>query len=110
MQHSALARELAAGAEIMALDVPDAETLAEAGRLIWEHRGERLFAIGSQGLQQARLGVYALAPLAPLAPGAPLCRGHGLDPAHAGLELAVKGGQVGKPDFFLAVKRGGVSG
>src|SRR5687768_7751955 len=36
---AALARELAAGAEIVALDVLDDETLAEAGRLVWEHRG-----------------------------------------------------------------------
>ena len=257
-----LARELAAGAEVVALDVLDAATLVEAGRLVWEHRGERLFAIGSQGLQQAlvahwraagllaapeaafralaaeriagvsgscspvtagqiavaeragfasipldatravdeaawerelgraaeralaalgegrdplvftargpddpavaalraavatsganaeavnerigaglgrlldrllreaglrraviaggdssghatlRLGVYALTAIAPLAPGAPLCQAHSLDPALEGLELALKGGQVGAPDFFLAVKRGGVS-
>ena len=48
---AALARELAAGAEVVALDVLDEATLAEAGRLVWEQRGERLFAIGSQGLQ-----------------------------------------------------------
>lgn len=260
---AALARELAAGAEVVSLDVVDAETLAEAGRLIWERRGERLFAIGSQGLQQAlvahwraagliraeparpspgavarlpvvsgsvapvtagqiaqaeragfalvpldatravderawaaeleraaeralaalgegrdplvftargpddpavgalraaveaagasaetvndrigdglgrvlarlvreagltraviaggdssghatlRLGVDALTAVAPLAPGAPLCRAHGADPALEGLELALKGGQVGAPDFFSAAKQGGVSG
>jgi uncharacterized protein YgbK (DUF1537 family) len=39
--------------EIVALDVLDDETLAEAGRLVWENRGERLFAVGSQGLQYA---------------------------------------------------------
>ena len=37
----------------MALDVIDDETLVEAGRLVWEHGGERLFAIGSQGLEYA---------------------------------------------------------
>lgn len=267
---TALARELAAGAEIVSLDVLDEETLAEAGRLVWEHGGDQLFAIGSQGLQQAlvahwratglldapraafraspagriacvsgscspvsagqiafaeragfrtirldaaravdaaawerelgragdralaavgegadplvftatgpddpavagfrsaveasgvapavandrigaglgqildrvlrtaelrravisggdtsghaalRLGVYALTAIAPLAPGAPLCRAHAdlpaepdraTDrPAHEGLELALKGGQVGDPDFFLAAKNGG---
>ena len=64
----------------------------------------------TSGHAALRLGVYALTAIAPLAPGAPLCRAHGPDPAHEGLELALKGGQVGKPDFFLAVKRGGVSG
>ena len=257
-----LTRELAAGAEIVSLDVLDDETLAEAGRLVWEHRGERLFAIGSQGLQYAlvahwrtagllkppqqsfrvpavprvvcvsgscspvtagqiafaerngfeairldaaravdepawqaelgraaeralaalgagrdplvftaagpddpavgalgsavtasrvplgtvndrigaglgwvldrvlreagltravisggdtsghavsALGIYALTALAPVAPGSPLCRGHSDAPAHAGLEIALKGGQVGAPDFFCAVKSGGSS-
>ena len=266
---AALARELAGGAEIVSLDVLDEETLAEAGRLIWEHGGDRVFAIGSQGLQQAlvahwraaglldapraaraapaeriacvsgscspvtaaqiafaeragfrairldaaravdaaawerelgragdralaalgegedplvftasgpddpavaefrsaveasgmapaaandrigaglgqvldrvlrtaavrravisggdtsghatlRLGVYALTAIAPLAPGAPLCRAYAdasAEPGRAGdqsalegLELALKGGQVGAPDFFLAAKSGG---
>lgn len=267
---AALARELAAGAEIVSLDVLDEETLAGAGRLIWERGGDQVFAIGSQGLQQAlvahwraagfldapraefraasarrimgvsgscspvtaaqiafaertgfrtirlraaravdaaawerelgragdqalaalgegedplvltatgpddpavadfrsavevsgmapaaandrigaglgqvldrvlrtaalrravisggdtsghatlRLGVYALTAIAPLAPGAPLCRAHADAPsepgragdrsAHEGLELALKGGQVGTPDFFLAAKNGG---
>jgi uncharacterized protein YgbK (DUF1537 family) len=260
---AALARELAAGAEVVALDVLDDETLAEAGRLVWEHRGQRLFAIGSQGFQQAlvahwraaglldapttpfrapaaeriacvsgscspvtagqiahaeragfaaipldaaravdaaawerevgraadqalvavgegrdpvvftargpddpavaalrsavetsganpetandrigaglglvlgrvvreaglrraviaggdtsghaalRLGVHALTATAPLAPGAPLCRAHADDPALDGLELALKGGQVGGPDFFPAAKAGSAGG
>ncbi|MBS7539136.1 four-carbon acid sugar kinase family protein [Ancylobacter lacus] len=48
-----LAAERAAGGRIIALDVLDEETLAEAGRLVWQHRGERLFAIGSQGVEYA---------------------------------------------------------
>jgi 3-oxoisoapionate kinase len=48
-----LAREVERGARIVALDVVDDETLAEAGRLIWENRGERLFAVGSQGFDYA---------------------------------------------------------
>ncbi|WP_246148415.1 four-carbon acid sugar kinase family protein [Skermanella pratensis] len=52
------------------------------------------------------LGVFALTALAPVAPGAPLCRAHSDDPAHAGLEIALKGGQMGKPDYFRAAKRG----
>jgi 3-oxoisoapionate kinase len=259
---ASLDRERALGAEIVALDVVDDETLREAGRLVWEHRGERLLAIGSQGVEYAlvahwraaglleqpkaafcappaeriacvsgscspvtagqiafaeqngfatirldaaravdevawerelgqaadralasvgegkdplvftasgpddpavarmataietcglktgmvndrvgaglgrlldrvlreaglaraaiaggdtsghatlRLGVYALTAMAPIAPGAPLCRAHSDDPAHAELEIALKGGQIGAPDFFCAVKRGGAS-
>ncbi|TCK30901.1 uncharacterized protein YgbK (DUF1537 family) [Ancylobacter aquaticus] len=252
------AAERAAGARILSLDVVDDETLAEAGRLVWEHRGERLFAIGSQGLEYAlvahwrrtglllpevptasparagriavvsgscspitagqirhavahgfggvrldatravdagawtaelargvaaaldaldaghdplvftasgpddpavpalaqaieaagvsasevnarigdglgrvldevvrrarltraiisggdtsghagmALGIYAVTALAPLAPGSPLCRAHA-EGAHDGLEIAFKGGQMGRPDFFSAARGG----
>lgn len=256
-----LTRERDDGADIVALDVVDDETLAEAGRLVWEHRGKRLFAVGSQGLEYAlvahwrtagliekrvpsefraapvariacvsgscspttagqvahaerngfatirldpamavdaaaweqeigrtadralacvgegrdplvytaagpddlaiarmaeavqasgiaagtandrvgaglgrlldrvmrtagieraaiaggdtsghatlTLGIYALTAIAPIAPGAPLCRAHSDDPAHAKCEIALKGGQIGAPDFFSAVKNGG---
>jgi uncharacterized protein YgbK (DUF1537 family) len=52
------------------------------------------------------LGIYALTALAPIAPGSPLCRAHSDDPAHAGLEMALKGGQMGAPDYFRAAKQG----
>ncbi len=55
-----------------------------------------------------QLGVYALTALAPLAPGAPLCRAHAADPAYAGLELVLKGGQGGAPAFFAQAKAGRV--
>ena len=58
---------------LIALDAVDDETLREAGRLIWENRGERLFTIGSQGIEYALLShwraIGALAP-PPLAKGA----------------------------------------
>jgi uncharacterized protein YgbK (DUF1537 family) len=47
--------ELAAGHRIIALDVVDDDTLAIAGSLIWEDGGERLFAVGSQGIEYALL-------------------------------------------------------
>jgi uncharacterized protein YgbK (DUF1537 family) len=256
----ALTQELAKGAEIVAIDIVDAETLAEAGRLIWECRGEHLFAVGSQGLEYAlvahwqaaglldtpqrefraapserivcvsgscspvtagqitfaqqngfagirldasrsvdrrewerelgraedqalaavgagrdplvftatgpddpalarvasaaeasgqpageindrigsglgrllgrvmqharltraviaggdtsghatrELGIYALTALAPIAPGSPLCRAYSDDRAHDQFEIALKGGQIGAPDFFCAVRHGG---
>lgn len=51
-----------------------------------------------------RLGIVALEMAAPLAPGAPLCRVHAPGSPVDGLELAFKGGQVGKRDFFEALK------
>lgn len=49
----ALMRERTNRAEIISIDVLNQKTLEQAGRLMWEHRGERLFALGSQGVEQA---------------------------------------------------------
>ncbi len=46
------------------------------------------------------LGLYGLEMLAELTPGAPLCRGYSEDAAFDGLEIALKGGQMGKEDYF----------
>lgn len=54
----------------------------------------------------ARLGIDALTAIAPVAPGAPLCRAHAPEPERDGLELVLKGGQVGGDDVFDAVRRG----
>ncbi len=56
----------------------------------------------TSGYATSELGVYALSALAPLAPGAPLCRTYAETPAFDGLELALKGGQMGAEDFFVA--------
>ncbi|MFN0315276.1 MAG: four-carbon acid sugar kinase family protein [Burkholderiales bacterium] len=46
------------------------------------------------------LGLHALEMKAELTPGAPLCRAHSGDPRIDGLEIALKGGQMGKVDYF----------
>ena len=61
----------------------------------------------TSGRAASMLGIDALTAIAPLAPGAPLCRAHATRPDREGLEIALKGGQVGAPDFFVAAKRGG---
>jgi 3-oxoisoapionate kinase len=48
-----LKSEIALGRRLIALDVIDEQSLIEAGRLIWEHRGRGLFAVGSQGIEYA---------------------------------------------------------
>ncbi|WP_299654173.1 four-carbon acid sugar kinase family protein [uncultured Jannaschia sp.] len=48
-----LDKEMAAGRQIVVLDVIDDETLRAAGALVWERRGEGIFAVGSQGLEYA---------------------------------------------------------
>ncbi|MDB5516016.1 MAG: type effector [Tardiphaga sp.] len=50
---AALMKQIVSGAEIISIDVLDRKTLEQAGRLMWDHRGERLFAVGSQGVEQA---------------------------------------------------------
>jgi uncharacterized protein YgbK (DUF1537 family) len=57
----------------------------------------------SHAVQQ--LGLYALTWVANLQPGAPLCRAHADGPLD-GLELVLKGGQVGSEDFFDVVRGG----
>jgi uncharacterized protein YgbK (DUF1537 family) len=54
----------------------------------------------------AMLGIDALTAIAPMSPGSPLCRAHSTDPTRDGLEIALKGGQVGGDDFFCAVRDG----
>ena len=46
---------------------------------------------------------------ASLAPGAPLCRAWSEDPRRDGLEIVLKGGQMGGPDFFVSVRDGPVA-
>jgi uncharacterized protein YgbK (DUF1537 family) len=60
----------------------------------------------TSGHAARQLGIDALTALAPLAPGAPLCRAHARERGRDGLEIALKGGQVGRPDFFRAARDG----
>ena len=58
----------------------------------------------TSGQAASRLGIDALSAVAPLSPGVPLCRAHSPDAAIDGLEIALKGGQTGTPDFFTAAR------
>ncbi len=60
----------------------------------------------SSGEVMAALGVQALTVAAALAPGAPLCRAWSADARRDGLEIVLKGGQMGGSDFFAAVRDG----
>lgn len=53
-----------------------------------------------------QLGLFALSALAPTIPGAALFTGHG-DGVHDGLQLALKGGQMGSADYFGWIRQGG---
>jgi 3-oxoisoapionate kinase len=80
-----------------------------AARITREQALPRLVFAGgdTSGRILGSLSVEALEAFAPLAKGSPICRTHSPDPRFDGIEMVLKGGQVGGPDFFLAARRGG---
>ena len=60
----------------------------------------------TSGHATRQLGIYALSALAPTIPGAAIFRAHAEGPLD-GLELALKGGQMGSRDYFGWVRNGG---
>jgi uncharacterized protein YgbK (DUF1537 family) len=79
-----------------------------AARLVGETGIRRAVICGgdTSGFAVTEMGIYALEALAPLAPGSPLCRAFAPTPAIDGLEIALKGGQMGRADFFGSVRAG----
>lgn len=61
----------------------------------------------TSGHAARQLGIYALTALAPTVPGAALCLAHANNDRQAGLQLALKGGQMGSIDYFDWIRRGG---
>lgn len=61
----------------------------------------------TSGHATRQLGIFALTALAPTIPGAAICRAHSDDTVIDGLELALKGGQMGSEDYFGRVRDGG---
>lgn len=53
------------------------------------------------------LDLWGLSYRSPCMPGAPLCRAHSDDPGLDGLDIVLKGGQMGTPDFFNRVAEAG---
>jgi len=60
----------------------------------------------TSGYATQKLGIFALSALAPTIPGAALFKAHA-EGAMDGLELALKGGQMGSHDYFAWVRDGG---
>ncbi|OJX47970.1 MAG: hypothetical protein BGO81_21580 [Devosia sp. 66-22] len=58
---NALARERAAGCELVSIDMLSSDDMVAAGELIWQNRGERLLAIGSQGVENALIRYWQAA-------------------------------------------------
>ncbi|WP_423340277.1 four-carbon acid sugar kinase family protein [Rhizobium sp. HT1-10] len=79
-------------------------------RLIAEERLDRAVIAGGDTSSHAlkELNVEALTTLLPLpqTPGSPLCTAHGNDRATNGLQIALKGGQVGADGYFAQIRDG----
>jgi len=60
----------------------------------------------TSGYATLQLGIFALSALAPTIPGAAIFKAHA-NGEMDGLELALKGGQMGSPDYFGWVRDGG---
>ena len=91
------------------------ETLAKtlggiARQLVSEFKLKRLVIAGGDTSSHAlgELGIHALTMRFPLTetPGSPLCAAHASSPDFDGLEVAMKGGQVGGDDYFVKLKEG----
>lgn len=76
--------------------------------LLRAHPLQRLLLSGGDTSSHVtqRLAPQALRVIARLAPGAPLCRAISREPHLAQLEIALKGGQMGLPDYFVKALRG----
>ncbi len=53
-----------------------------------------------------QLSIHVLEFVVPLGKAAPLCRASSKEPAFDGMEIALKGGQLGERDFFVSFRKG----
>jgi len=94
---------------------------ADSGRLIGMQLGmltrdimqasglRRILIAGgdTSGYVTRELGIQAMSCISTIVPGAPLCRCYAEDARMDGIQLSLKGGQVGGIDYFERVRRGG---
>lgn len=86
------------------------DALAEVMRRLLDRSGLRRIVVAggdSSGAVAGALDIAALSIAAGIAPGAPLCRAWSTVSSRDGLELVLKGGQMGAEDFFGRVRSGG---
>jgi uncharacterized protein YgbK (DUF1537 family) len=79
-------------------------------KLLEASRVRRVVVAGGDTAGQVvrQLGLEALEMVYPMSPGSPLCRASSPRPHLDGLELVLKGGQVGRVDLFETVRNGTV--
>ncbi len=85
--------------------------LAEVMRRLLDRTALRRIVVAggdSSGAVASHLGVQAFTVAAGMAPGVPLCRAWSDNPRRDGLEIALKGGQLGAVSFYGDVRAGRV--
>jgi uncharacterized protein YgbK (DUF1537 family) len=103
------ARLAASGCDPVEINARIGSGLGELVRRLIAEGGVTRAAVSggdTSGFAMRALGAYALEAIAPIAAGAPLCRVFSTDPKVDGIEIALKGGQMGKADFFGSVRAG----
>lgn len=84
-------------------------TLAEVMKQLLDRTGLRRVVVAggdSSGDVAGALGIEALTVVSTLTPGSPLCRAWSSIPRRDGLEIVLKGGQMGEPSFFGLARSG----
>ncbi len=78
-------------------------------RLALDSGVRRLVVAGGDTSSHAtrQLGLFALTAETAVSSGGALLRGWSTDPARDGIGIALKGGQMGPPDFFVRMRTGG---
>ena len=59
----------------------------------------------TSGFATREMGVYGLEMLLPISPGAPLCKSYSDESLMNGIEIALKGGQLGGSNYFSNVRK-----
>lgn len=85
-------------------------SLGKLTKHIMDQAGLRRIVIAggdTSGFVTSEMGAYGLEMIWDVSPGAPLCKVYSDDVSLDGLELALKGGQLGSPDYFIKVRDAG---
>jgi 3-oxoisoapionate kinase len=81
-------------------------------KLVTRNKITRLILAGGDSSSHAlgELDIHALTTRIHLkdTPGSPVCLTHSATPEFSGLDLALKGGQIGSDDYFVKLKHGGL--
>jgi len=102
-------KQAAAGNDIAAINETIGTALGEVLAEILHQSGVRRAVVSggdTSGYATGQLGIFALSALAPTIPGAALFKAHATGDMD-GIELALKGGQMGSPDYFGWIRDGG---